>query len=113
MLFGPPGRWYVHFVYGMYWMLNVVSGREGVASGVLIRSAGPHRGPGVLTRSLAIDKRFNDRPIAPLTGLWIEDRGRPARRSQIARSPRVGIDYAGAWKEKPYRFVLRGEDKRD
>jgi DNA-3-methyladenine glycosylase len=107
VLFGPPGRWYVHFVYGLFWMLNVVTGREGVASGVLLRAAGPHRGPGVLTRSLGIDKRFNGQPIAPATGLWIEDRGGIVRHSQIIRSPRVGIGYAGEWKDKPYRFRLR------
>lgn len=107
VLFGPPGRWYVHFVYGLFWMLNVVTGREGVASGVLLRAAGPYRGPGVLTRSLGIDKRFNGQPIAPATGLWIEDRGGIVRHSQIIRSPRVGVDYAGEWKDKPYRFRLR------
>jgi DNA-3-methyladenine glycosylase len=107
VLFGPPGHWYVHFIYGIFWMLNVVTHRDGVASGVLIRGAGPHRGPGVLTRSLGIDKRFNARPIAPETALWIEDRGVRVRRSQIERTPRIGVDYAAQWKEKPYRFVLR------
>ncbi len=107
MLFGPPGRWYVHFVYGIFWMLNVVTGRDGVASGVLIRGAGPHRGPGILTRELGIDKRFNALPIAPETGLWIEDRGEVVRPSRIVRTSRVGVPYAGRWKEKPYRFLLQ------
>jgi DNA-3-methyladenine glycosylase len=107
VLFGAPGHWYIHFVYGMYWMLNVVTGREGTASGVLIRGTGSYKGPGRLTRGLKIDKRFNARPIGPATGLWIEDRGQIVRRSQIQRTPRIGVDYAGTWKEKPYRFVLK------
>jgi len=106
VLFGPPGHWYVYFTYGMYWMLNTVTGRDGTASGVLIRGAGPHSGPGRLTRALAIDSRFNGQPIAATTGMWIEDRGEPVRRSRIRRTPRIGVDYAGHWKEKPYRFLL-------
>jgi DNA-3-methyladenine glycosylase len=113
VLFGPPGHWYVHFIYGIFWMLNAVTGRDGVASGVLIRGAGPYKGPGVLTRSLGIDKRFNALPIAPETSFWIEDRDVRVRRSQIARTPRIGIQYAGDWKEKPYRFLWkRGDELR-
>ncbi len=106
VLFGPPGHWYVYFTYGMYWMLNTVTGRNGTASGVLIRGAGEHTGPGRLTRDLGIDGRFNGRPIARTTAMWIEDRGQPIRRSLIRRTARIGVDYAGLWKDKPYRFLL-------
>ena len=106
VLFGPPGHWYVYFVYGMYWMLNVVTGREGAASGVLIRGAGDFRGPGKLTKALGIDKRFNALPAAPADGLWLEDRGHAVRRNDVRRTPRIGVDYAGEWKSKPYRFLL-------
>ena len=104
VLFGPPGHWYVYFIYGMYWMLNVVTGRDGTASGVLIRGAGEFRGPGKLAKILGIDKRFNAMPVSPATGLWIEDRNHAVRRSHIRRTPRIGVDYAGDWKHKPYRF---------
>ncbi len=107
VLFGPPGHWYVHFTYGMHWMLNVVTDRDGAASGVLIRGAGAHRGPGRLTKALGIDKRFNALPIAPASRLWIEDRGHEVRRGHVRRTPRIGVDYAGDWKHKPYRFLLR------
>ncbi len=107
VLFGPPGRWYIHFIYGLFWMCNVVTGRDGVASGVLIRAAGPHTGPGVVTREVGIDKRFNGRPIAADTGLWIEDRGVIIPGPRVVRSPRVGVNYAGDWKDKPYRFRIK------
>jgi DNA-3-methyladenine glycosylase len=106
VLFGPPGHWYVHFTYGMHWMLNVVTDRDGAASGVLIRGAGIYSGPGRLTKALGIDKRFNALPIARRSQLWIEDRGHAVRRSQVRRTPRIGVDYAGDWKHKPYRFLL-------
>ncbi len=108
ILFGPPAHWYVYFTYGMYWMLNVVTDRDGRPSGVLIRGAGPHHGPGVLTRELEIDGRFNGLPVgAARAEMWVEDWGTIIRRGQIHRTPRIGIDYAGHWKDKPYRFVLR------
>lgn len=112
VLFGPPGRWYVYFVYGVYWMLNVVTGQDGEASGVLIRGAGDYSGPGKLTKAIGIDKRFNGLPVSPSTGLWIEDRGHAVRRGHIRRTPRIGVDFAGDWKHKPYRFLLdrRGEN---
>jgi DNA-3-methyladenine glycosylase len=88
-------------------MLNVVTDREGWPAAVLLRGAGEFTGPGKLTKGLKIDRRFNALAAEPTTGLWIEDRGLEVKRSQIERSARIGVDYAGAWKEKQYRFVLR------
>jgi DNA-3-methyladenine glycosylase len=62
-------------------------------------------GPGKLCIALGIDRR-HDR--ADLLGdrVWIEARPRvPAR--AIAAGPRVGIDYAEAWVDRPWRFWLR------
>ncbi len=106
VMFGPAGHWYVYFIYGIHWMLNVVTASEGFPAAVLLRGAGPADGPARLTKALAIDKRFNSRPAAVSAGLWIEDRGERLARSAVRRTPRIGVDYAGLWAAKPYRFVL-------
>ncbi len=105
VMFGPAGCWYVYFVYGIHWMLNVVTNDVDYPAAVLIRGAGVWDGPAKLTKALSIDKRFNARESARASGLWIEDRGIRIARGTLKRTPRIGIDYAGAWAEKPYRFV--------
>jgi DNA-3-methyladenine glycosylase len=112
VMFGPAGFWYVYLIYGIHWMLNVVTDGEDYPSAVLIRGVGAWDGPGKLTKALAIDKRLNARPASPSSGLWIEDRGyRPPRRL-VQRTPRIGVDYSGDWAAKPYRFVLANPTNR-
>ncbi len=106
VMFGPAGHWYVYFIYGMHWMLNAVTDDEGHPAAVLLRGAGDWNGPARLTKALSIDKALNGWPAAPASGLWIEDRGLKIARSRIRRTPRIGVEYAGHWAEKPYRFVL-------
>lgn len=106
VMFGPAGRWYVYFVYGIHWMLNVVTESEGFPAAVLLRGAGEWTGPAKLTKALTIDKQFNGEDALIGSGLWIEDRGEPVSKSRIRRTPRIGVDYAGLWAAKPYRFVL-------
>jgi len=109
-LFGPPGHWYVYFIYGMYWMLNIVTGKNGAPAAVLIRGLEGLVGPGRLTKALHIDKAFNGRPADESTNLWIEDRGVLVRRSLVRKGPRVGVDYAGPyWAKRHLRFWLEPE----
>jgi DNA-3-methyladenine glycosylase len=106
VMFGPAGHWYVYLCYGLHWMLNVVTGAEGVPAAVLIRGAGEHAGPGRLTRALGLDRSFDGRPAGPRSGLWLEPGPAPVPPRLVTRTPRIGVGYAGAWAEKPLRFVV-------
>jgi DNA-3-methyladenine glycosylase len=105
-MFGPAGHWYVYLCYGMHWMLNIVTGKEGVPAAVLIRGVGEHVGPGRLTKALGIDRSFDGRPAARRAGLWLEAGEIAVPRRLIERTPRIGVGYAGEWAEKPLRFVV-------
>ena len=106
VMFGPAGKWYVYFIYGIHWMLNVVTETEGFPAAVLLRGAGQWNGPARLTKALDIDRRLNGAAAIRATGLWIEDHGEAIGRSRVRRTPRIGVDYAGPWAAKPYRFLL-------
>ncbi len=110
VLFGPPGQAYVYLCYGMYEMLNVVTERDGFPAAVLLRAIECNGrlidGPGRLTRALAIDRRLNRHDLTVGEDLWFEDRGETLRRGAVKRHPRIGVDYAGEWAKKPWRFRL-------
>lgn len=105
-MFDEAGRWYVYFTYGMHWMLNIVTGPKNYPAAVLIRGVKEINGPAKLTKFLKIDKRFNNKPASRLAGLWIADHGVKIKKSQIKRSPRVGVDYSGRWAKKPLHFTF-------
>jgi DNA-3-methyladenine glycosylase len=112
VMFGPRGHAYVYFIYGFWDLLNVISGPPGAPQAVLLRALEPLAGltgrtwgPGLLCRALHIDRRLNG---ADLRGdmLWLEEPcPRPAVR--IARATRIGVDYAGDWAQRPWRFFDR------
>lgn len=132
VMYGPAGRAYVYFIYGMHWCVNVVAARSGVPEAVLLRAIEPVagveqmrarrgaqvrdaalcRGPGNLTRALAIDRAQNGADLrrsalrllrpSPHAGLATPAPG------ETVRSPRIGVAYAADWAARPWRFSLRG-----
>ena len=106
IMFGPAGHAYIYLIYGMYYCLNVVTEHEEYPAAILIRGIEGVSGPGRLTRHFKIDKSLNGIDMTKCRELWIEDRGIKIAPSKIARTPRIGVDYAGEWKNKPWRFVL-------
>lgn len=105
-MFGEGGNWYIYFVYGNHWMLNIVTGPIDYPAAILIRGLNGIKGPGRLTKFLKVGKSLNNKPANKKTGLWIEGR-RDSNKLKIERAPRIGVNYAGpVWANKLYRFVL-------
>ncbi len=112
VLFGPPGISYVYLIYGMYHMLNVVTERAEFPAAVLIRAIEIDGtlidGPGKLCRELSIDRSLHQVDLTSRQHIWFEDRGAKVPSKQIGTFPRIGVDYAGVWAKKPWRFRLIG-----
>ncbi len=128
VMFGPPGRVYVYFTYGMHWCMNLVCGSPGYASAVLLRAGevveglplatsrrtttrSPRdlaRGPARLTMALGVDGSLNGtdatRPRSPIV-VAARSAGQPT--GSVAAGPRVGV--AGDGAGHPWRFWLEGE----
>jgi DNA-3-methyladenine glycosylase len=104
IMYHEGGKLYVYFVYGMYWMLNIVAGAENDPQAVLIRGFENCRGPGRVTRLLGIDRSFYGEDLTTSSRIWIEDQGIiPVYKT----GPRIGINYAGEfWKTRPWRYYL-------
>lgn len=105
-MFGAAGYWYIYFTYGMHWMLNIVTERKEYPAAILIRGVTGISGPARLTKFLKIDKRLNGKSASQKNGLWIEDRGIKIKPRDIVRGKRIGVDYAGKWRNKLWRFYL-------
>ncbi len=103
VMYHEGGLLYMYFIYGMYWMLNIVAGPENVPQAVLIRGVEGFPGPGRLTKNLGLDGSYYGESLLTSTRIWIESGIPPGR---ILATPRIGIDYALDWKDKPWRFVM-------
>jgi DNA-3-methyladenine glycosylase len=107
VMYHAGGKVYVYFVYGMYWMLNIVTGKENDPQAVLIRGLNGIPGPGRITRDLGIDGEFYGEDLVLSDRIWIESHG---GKPGFITKPRIGIDYAGIpWKEKPWRFIMEND----
>lgn len=126
IMFGQAGHAYVYLIYGFHCMLNIVTEAMDLPAAVLIRAVEPFAGvelmqarrgtqplrslasgPGKLCQAFAIDRRLNGGDLCGDV-IYLEDRGEPA--PKVVTTPRIGVDYAGKWKRKPWRFLIRGND---
>ena len=112
VMYGAAGFAYVYLIYGIWHCLNVVTATRGVPHAVLLRALEPLRGiatpswgPGLLCRALGIDRTFNGRDLRG-QDLWIQAPRRP-QPIRIGAGPRIGVDYAGDWAHRHWRFFDR------
>ena len=104
VMFGEGGHLYMYLIYGMYWMLNVVTATVDVPQAVLFRGLREISGPGRLTRLIGVDKEYYGEDLVGSDRIWIEESG---VHPDYVTGPRVGIDYAGdPWKDMPWRFLI-------
>lgn len=128
VMFGPPGYAYVYFTYGMHWMFNFVTGKNGEANAVLLRAVEPivgehiiagnregqprkhwTNGPAKLAQALAIDKSLNSANLcSPDSVIWVED-GQRIDSEVILCGPRIGLGKTPEpWLSMPWRYWIAG-----
>lgn len=130
VMYGPAGRAYIYFIYGIHWMFNVVTGHEGDPNAVLIRALVPHEGidciaehrsarvrradwtsgPANICQALKIDRQLNGADLTDAGAeIWIEA-GLPVADAHVKTGPRVGIDSVPEpWRSMPWRFWVEKE----
>lgn len=126
-IYGPPGFAYVYLCYGIHHLFNIVTNKEGLADAILVRAVEPVKGidkmlerrgrekldptvtngPGKLSQALGITTDHDQTNLFGDT-LWIEERERKVKDSEIKASARIGVDYAGEDAKLPWRFTLKG-----
>ncbi len=127
-MFGPPGRLYVYFTYGMHWCANVVCAQEGVCEAVLLRAGEPvdgletmrarrgdvadrilAAGPARLAEAMGIHKEHDGASLLRGGTFWCAEDAQTEeyRRQEIAQTVRVGLS-AGRGEDIPWRFVVPG-----
>ncbi|MBS2210139.1 DNA-3-methyladenine glycosylase [Carboxylicivirga mesophila] len=104
VMYHEGGVVYVYLIYGMYWMLNIVTGQKDEPQAVLIRGVKNISGPGRVGKVLHLDKSFYGESIVNSSRLWIEDT-QEIEDGTVCRTERIGIEYAtDEWRNKKWRF---------
>ena len=131
VMFGPPGHLYVYLVYGMHHCANVVCGPGNKPEAVLLRAAqiiegeplahlrrGPvpserlAAGPGNLAAAFGIDRSLNGADLTRGPVVLAAPLPSEAERSAVTRTPRIGVEYAGPWTDRPLRFLYADDPHR-
>jgi DNA-3-methyladenine glycosylase len=128
VMFGPPGRLYVYFTYGMHWCANVVAlAPTGDAGAVLLRAGEPVEGVDLMRVRRPAARRERDlcsgpARLAQALGLAGPENGANLLRGPLGlfddgvdpplrpgRTTRVGLAL-GRGEDKPWRFFVSGNE---
>ncbi|MDQ4125135.1 MAG: DNA-3-methyladenine glycosylase [Actinomycetota bacterium] len=128
VMYGPPGRLYVYFTYGMHWCANVVCGRDGECEAVLLRGGEPvsgldlmrvrrggvadkllASGPARLAQALGIARAHNGATLLRGGDIWCaeDDETDELRNGEVSQTTRIGLA-AGRGDDIPWRYVVPG-----
>lgn len=107
IMFEEGGRVYVYLIYGMYWLINITTGKKDEPQAILIRGTEAVSGPGRIGRELKLDSSFYGENIYNSDRIWIEI-GKNQQAENIITTPRIGVDYAGEyWANINWRWILK------
>lgn len=124
VMYGPPGHAYIYLNYGLHWMLNIVTERNGFPAAVLIRGIQPthgieqmrrwrgHKpdkaltnGPGKVAQALGLNLSFNGADLCARGAVLFVEAAPPA--PQIVSQARVGIENVPEpWRSLEWNFKL-------
>jgi len=127
VMYGPPGYSYVYFVYGIHWLLNVVTEREGLPGAVLIRALEPLEGmdrmaqrrdsqpqrhwadgPAKLCQALNVDGSMNAYDMCGSESRLFIEEGKKISDQEVQKTSRIGLNSVPEpWKSIPWRFVVK------
>ena len=109
-LFGEPGNLYIYLSYGIYHCVNIVTGKNNFANGVLLRSIAIKgedervaSGPGLLAKRFGLNLSHNNLPLLPESGFWLTQGEDSKKMGGIVQTTRIGISQA---KDIPWRWYL-------
>ena len=129
VMYMEPGTFYVYFVYGMYYCLNVITEPKGIPCAILIRQLYPVAGiewmqknrnikigknfknlcdgPGKLCMAMNITKeKFNGSDSCAINSKMYFTEGEEIKNDKITLNKRIGIDYAEEDKDRLLRYTL-------
>ncbi len=127
-LFGVPGHAYIYLVYGRYSCLNIKTERTGFPADVFIRACEPLEGieamkklrggraknlksltsgPGKLCMAMDITPAMDGIDVCVKGALYVED-SKSREKFAVVQTKRVGVEYAGEYANKPWRFYIEG-----
>ena len=110
-LFGEPGKFYIYLSYGIYNCVNIVTGKNNWANGVLLRSIAIKgeservaSGPGLLAKRFGLNRSHDNLRLSPENDIWLEESKNFKQTENIIQTKRIGISQA---KDIPWRWYLQ------